>query len=62
MAQFQTDWQQRDVLLGRQVQALSGTDVLLGLASGINNQGQLIIEFNDGSIKNLSSADVSVRM
>ena len=62
MAQFQTDWQQRDVLLGRQVQALSGTEVLLGLASGINNQGQLIIEFNDGSIKNLSSADVSVRM
>ncbi|WML89901.1 biotin--[acetyl-CoA-carboxylase] ligase [Thiothrix lacustris] len=62
MAQFQQDWRQRDVLLGRQVQAFSGTETLQGLASGINNQGQLIINFSDGSIRNLSSADVSVRM
>ncbi len=62
MAQFQQDWQQRDVLLGRQVQVLSGAETLQGLASGVDNRGQLRIILNDGSIKNLSSADVSVRM
>ena len=62
MAQFQHDWQRWDVLAGRQVQALMGTETLQGLASGVNNQGQLRIVLRDGFIKNLSSADVSVRM
>ena len=62
MAQFQQEWQQRDVLLGHQVQAFSGTETLQGLASGVDNQGQLRIILTDGLIKNLSSADVSVRM
>lgn len=62
IAQFQQEWRQRDVLLGHQVQAFSGTETLQGLASGIDDQGQLRIILTDGLIKNLSSADVSVRM
>ena len=62
VAQFQQDWQRHDVLLGRQVQAFSGVETLQGLALGINNQGQLLIKLGDGTRKNLSSADVSVRM
>jgi BirA family biotin operon repressor/biotin-[acetyl-CoA-carboxylase] ligase len=62
MTQFQQDWQHWDVLAGHQVQALLGTETLQGLASGVNNQGQLRIILRDGLIKNLSSADVSVRM
>lgn len=62
MAQFHQDWQRRDVLTGRQVQVLTGSEILEGLASGVNNHGQLLIKTIDGLIKNLSSADVSVRM
>lgn len=62
MAQFQHDWQRHDVLRGRQVRVLENDTIQEGLASGVDNRGQLIINFNDGLIKNLSSADVSVRM
>jgi BirA family biotin operon repressor/biotin-[acetyl-CoA-carboxylase] ligase len=62
MAQFQHDWQHRDLLQGREVLAHSGTETLRGLASGVDNRGQLRIILQDGSIKNLSSADVSVRL
>lgn len=62
MAQFQRDWQAWDTLDQREVRVLSGSEVLEGLASGVDNHGQLRIKLNDGSIKNLSSADVSVRM
>lgn len=62
MAQFQRDWQHHDVLAGRQVRVLESSTMLEGLASGVDNRGQLIIKLNDGLIKNLSSADISVRM
>jgi birA, biotin-[acetyl-CoA-carboxylase] ligase region len=62
MAQFQQDWQQRDLLQGREVQVHSGRESLQGLASGVDHCGQLRIILHDGSIKNLSSAEVSVRL
>ena len=62
ITQFQHDWQRRDLLQGREVLVQSGTETLQGLASGVDNRGQLKITLYDGSIKNLSSADVSVRL
>lgn len=62
MAQFQHDWRQRDVLQGHQVLAHSGMEMLQGLALGVDNRGKLSIALSDGSIKKLSSADVSVRL
>jgi BirA family biotin operon repressor/biotin-[acetyl-CoA-carboxylase] ligase len=62
MAQFQSVWRRWDVLEQRPVRVLSGTEILEGLACGIDSQGQLRLKLNDGSIRNFSSADVSVRM
>lgn len=62
MAQFQQDWQGWDTLAQRQVRVLSGTQVMDGVACGVDSQGQLRILSSDGLIKNFSSADVSVRM
>lgn len=62
MVQFQRDWQAWDVLDQREVRVLSGPDLLEGLASGVDHRGQLRIKLKDGLIKNLSSADVSVRI
>lgn len=62
MAQFRQDWQAWDVLGQREVRVVAGSEVLLGLASGVDDRGQLRIKLYDGSIRTLSSADVSVRM
>lgn len=62
MAQFQQTWQRWDVLAQRSVRVLVGSEMQEGLACGIDSQGQLRLKLSDGSIRNFSSADVSVRM
>ncbi len=62
MVQFQQDWQRWDMLAQRQVRVLSGTEILDGLACGVDAHGQLRVLLTDGFIKAFSSADVSVRM
>lgn len=62
MAQFQHDWLGCDMLFGHPVRVLSGNATMEGLARGIDQQGQLRVEFSDGSVTAFSSADVSVRM
>jgi BirA family biotin operon repressor/biotin-[acetyl-CoA-carboxylase] ligase len=62
MAQFQSVWRRWDVLEQRPVRVLTGTEILEGLACGVDTQGQLRLKLDDGSIRNFSSADVSVRM
>lgn len=62
MAQFQHDWLDWDMLFGHSVRVLSGNTTMEGLARGIDQQGQLRVELNDGSVTVFSSADISVRM
>ena len=62
MAQFQRNWQHWDVLHGCPVRVLAGSEVIEGIACGVDVQGQLRLEVRDGVIKAFSSADVSVRM
>ncbi len=61
VAQFQEEWQAWDLLAGLPVQVNAGTDVLQGIARGLDAQGQLQIELADGKRRVFSSADVSVR-
>jgi BirA family biotin operon repressor/biotin-[acetyl-CoA-carboxylase] ligase len=55
------DWQQWDILAGKQVQIHSGSQLFTGLVQGINAQGQLDVLLNSGVQQYFSSADVSVR-
>ncbi|MBJ6609303.1 MAG: biotin--[Candidatus Thiothrix moscowensis] len=62
MARFRQDWQRWDVLAGRPVRVLFGSQVSEGVAYGVDTQGQLQLKGADGSLRTFSSADVSVRM
>ncbi len=55
------EWQQWDILHGRQVQIHSNQQQFQGQVQGIDPQGQLDVLLNNGEQKFFSSADVSVR-
>uniref|UniRef100_A0A6S6SY07 biotin--[biotin carboxyl-carrier protein] ligase n=1 Tax=uncultured Thiotrichaceae bacterium TaxID=298394 RepID=A0A6S6SY07_9GAMM len=59
--QFIQDWQQWDILHGRDVLVHTGSAVLSGKAQGIDEQGQLSVLLDSGVRQCFSSADVSVR-
>ena len=57
---FKAMWQQYDGLVGKFVDAVSGEDVVYGLAAGINEQGALLLD-TGGSVQHLHSAEVSIK-
>ncbi|CAG0908250.1 unnamed protein product, partial [Cyprideis torosa] len=59
--QFTQDWQQWDILAGKQVQVHSSAQVFSGVVQGIDPQGQLDVLLNSGEQQFFSSADVSMR-
>lgn len=48
-------------LIGKKVRVIKGEDIRLGKALDINEQGQLVVEFEDGVVENIYSGEVSVR-
>lgn len=48
------------VLLGKEVRVINGNKVKIGLAIDINNNGELVVDFEDGR-ENIYSGEVSVR-
>lgn len=61
-ASLLAEWQHWDLLRHCEVKVFSADKTYLGIASGVDSQGQLRISLNNGQIKVFSSADVSVRM
>lgn len=49
------------VLLGEEVRIIRGKDVRIGNALDLNDDGQLIVQFENGTIENIFSGEVSVR-
>ncbi|MEZ5535174.1 MAG: biotin--[acetyl-CoA-carboxylase] ligase [Thiolinea sp.] len=58
---FIQNWQQWDILTGKQVNIHTGQQILAGQVQGIDPQGQLDVLLNSGEQQYFSSADVSVR-
>jgi len=58
---FLTQWQQYDVLLNKPVMVQQQHEQLPGIALGIDNKGNLLVNF-DGTIKPVYSSEVSVRL
>lgn len=54
---FLTQWQQYDALLNQQINLLHGKQNITGVVLGINPQGYLLLEHNDGSTAAYSSGD-----
>lgn len=55
------DYKKVSATLGKDVRILAKDEEWHGLALDINNQGHLIVKMDDGTIKEISSGEVSVR-
>ncbi|MBY0377677.1 MAG: bifunctional biotin--[acetyl-CoA-carboxylase] ligase/biotin operon repressor BirA [Gammaproteobacteria bacterium] len=58
---FSSEWQQRDVLFGQAIEVTSGNHHHSGIAQGIDAQGHLLLKMADGSIKDFSAGDTTLR-
>ncbi len=57
---FLNSWKRADYLYDHTITIKSGTQKITGVAKGINHQGHLLLELNDGRIQGFSSGDTSV--
>ena len=58
---FREQWNQLDYFKGKAVRVLMGEQVIQGMARGIDEQGALLLELSDGSIKRYLGGEVSLR-
>ncbi|VEB38578.1 bifunctional biotin--[acetyl-CoA-carboxylase] ligase/biotin operon repressor BirA [Legionella cherrii] len=57
---FMDEWSKSDYLFGKKIKVTQSSNTLSGLACGINDSGQLIVEDDDGIKHFLSSGDTSL--
>jgi len=55
-------WKNYARFLGCQVEVISATEKLRGLALDVNNDGALVVRLEDGTIKKVFFGDVSIRL
>ena len=60
--QFQAEWRQWDVLFNKPVHVHLAQETLTGVARGIDEQGQICVQMDNGCWQSFSAADVSVRL
>ena len=48
-------------LIGKEVRIIRGEETRLGKALNINDDGELMVEFDDGSLENVFSGELSIR-
>lgn len=58
---FQGEWASRLATLGQQVQATSGEERWCGLASGVDEDGALLIRLPGGAVQRVLAGDVTLR-
>jgi BirA family biotin operon repressor/biotin-[acetyl-CoA-carboxylase] ligase len=56
-----TNWSARLTTLGRQVVARRGDESIEGLAEGVDESGALLIRADDGALRRVDAADVTMR-
>lgn len=52
---------ENSALIGKQVRVIRGEEIKIGKALDINEEGQLVVEFENGVVENIYSGEVSVR-
>jgi BirA family biotin operon repressor/biotin-[acetyl-CoA-carboxylase] ligase len=58
---LRADWSARLTTLGRQVVATSGKEAIVGLAEGVDESGALLILADNGVLRRVDAADVTLR-
>lgn len=56
-----SEWAGLDMLFGRQISVLKGSDTLYGVAKGIDSKGELIVELDSEEWITLNGGEVSIR-
>lgn len=59
---FRETWQSLDLTLNKSISIITPTQILQGIGRGINEQGHIRLELENGDIKAFSSGEVSVAM
>ena len=59
---YLSEYRRRDITCGRPINVISGSSVTPGEALMINGDFSLKVKFSDGSVKDLSSGEVSLRL
>jgi BirA family biotin operon repressor/biotin-[acetyl-CoA-carboxylase] ligase len=59
--QLRVDWSAKLITLGRQVIARHGDESAVGLAESVDESGALLIRTDDGSLRRVDAADVTLR-
>jgi BirA family biotin operon repressor/biotin-[acetyl-CoA-carboxylase] ligase len=59
---FMELWQQHDYLYHKNIKLLLGDKPISGKAMGINSQGLLKLELNNGELKSFASGEVSIKL
>ncbi len=58
---LRADWSARLTTLGRQIVARQGQESIAGLAEGVDESGALLIRADDGRLRRVDAADVTLR-
>lgn len=61
ISQFLTEYREKSAVIGREVSVISSKAQLKGKVLDISDEGQLLIQLEDGTIKEIISGEVSVR-
>jgi BirA family biotin operon repressor/biotin-[acetyl-CoA-carboxylase] ligase len=59
--QLRADWAARLTMLGCQIMARRGEETIAGLAEGVDESGALLIRVDDGTLRRVDAADVTLR-
>ena len=58
---FLTEYRDRSLLIGKEINVISGENSTRALALEIDDKARLVVKLSDGEIKTLSSGEVSIR-
>jgi BirA family biotin operon repressor/biotin-[acetyl-CoA-carboxylase] ligase len=58
---YHREWAERMATLGREVQVSGAGEVLLGVATGVDVDGALLVETPDGAVQRVVAGDVTLR-
>ena len=53
-------WQKYDLLRGKTITILSGSERITGVADGIDNEGSLLLKLPDGSVQKIRAGEVTI--
>lgn len=61
LSAFLNDWNRLDIFIDKPVKVIQGEQIIKGIYRGINEQGNMLLQLDDGSMKQFVGGEVSLR-